>query len=60
MNVCVWVCVYVCVCVCPEDNDEPVKGEEVEGGVYEYDYYPIFPGKYIISITWGGQPIPRR
>ncbi|XP_041934138.1 filamin-C-like isoform X11 [Alosa sapidissima] len=43
----------------PKGNDEPVKGEEAGGGVYEYDYYPIFPGKYIISITWGGQPIPR-
>lgn len=41
-------------------GDEPVKVQELGDGVYECDYYPIFPGKYIITITWGGHAIPRR
>lgn len=41
-------------------GDEPVKVQELGDGVYECDYYPIFTGKYIITITWGGHAIPRR
>uniref|UniRef100_A0A9J8BVP2 Filamin C, gamma b (actin binding protein 280) n=1 Tax=Cyprinus carpio carpio TaxID=630221 RepID=A0A9J8BVP2_CYPCA len=40
-------------------GDEPVKVQELGDGVYECDYYPIFTGKYIITITWGGHAIPR-
>uniref|UniRef100_A0AAY4EVL4 Calponin-homology (CH) domain-containing protein n=1 Tax=Denticeps clupeoides TaxID=299321 RepID=A0AAY4EVL4_9TELE len=40
-------------------GDEPVKGQDSGDGVFEYDYYPIVPGKYIVSITWGGHGIPR-
>uniref|UniRef100_A0A8C1K5H7 Filamin C, gamma b (actin binding protein 280) n=1 Tax=Cyprinus carpio TaxID=7962 RepID=A0A8C1K5H7_CYPCA len=40
-------------------GDEPVKVQDLGDGVYECDYYPIFTGKYIITITWGGHAIPR-
>lgn len=43
----------------PKGSDEPVKVQELGDGVYECDYYPIFTGKYIITITWGGHAIPR-
>uniref|UniRef100_A0AAY4EUY8 Calponin-homology (CH) domain-containing protein n=1 Tax=Denticeps clupeoides TaxID=299321 RepID=A0AAY4EUY8_9TELE len=43
----------------PKGGDEPVKGQDSGDGVFEYDYYPIVPGKYIVSITWGGHGIPR-
>ncbi|XP_052410438.1 filamin-C isoform X3 [Carassius gibelio] len=43
----------------PRGGDEPVKVQELGDGVYECDYYPIFTGKYIITITWGGHAIPR-
>ncbi|XP_065146018.1 filamin-C isoform X1 [Paramisgurnus dabryanus] len=43
----------------PRGGDEPVKVQEVGDGVYECNYYPIFPGKYIVTITWGGHAIPR-
>lgn len=40
--------------------EEQVKVREAGNGVYECEYYPLKPGKYTVSITWGGQPIPRR
>uniref|UniRef100_A0A671S761 Filamin-C-like n=1 Tax=Sinocyclocheilus anshuiensis TaxID=1608454 RepID=A0A671S761_9TELE len=43
----------------PRGGDEPVKVQDLGDGVYECDYYPIFTGKYIITITWGGHAIPR-
>lgn len=43
-----------------EGTEEPVKVREVGEGVYECDYYPVVPGKYVVSITWGGYAIPRR
>lgn len=44
----------------PEGTEEPVKIRDVGDGVYECDYYPILPGKYVVTITWGGIAIPRR
>lgn len=43
-----------------EGTEEPVKVREVGDGVFECDYYPVVPGKYMVSITWGGYAIPRR
>lgn len=40
--------------------DISVKVRDVGDGVYECDYQPLVPGKYTVTITWGGQPIPRR
>ncbi|KAI2665485.1 Filamin-C [Labeo rohita] len=40
----------------PRGGDEPVKVQELGDGVYECDYYPIFTGKYIITITWDAGP----
>lgn len=40
--------------------EEQVKVRDAGNGVYECEYYPLKPGKYTVSITWGGQPIPRR
>uniref|UniRef100_A0A8C8SM06 Filamin C n=1 Tax=Pelusios castaneus TaxID=367368 RepID=A0A8C8SM06_9SAUR len=42
-----------------EGTEEPVKVREVGDGVYECDYYPTVPGKYVVSISWGGYSIPR-
>ncbi|CAB1345835.1 unnamed protein product [Coregonus sp. 'balchen'] len=43
----------------PKGIEEPVKVCDAGDGVYECDYYPIMTGKYTITITWGGQTIPR-
>ncbi|KAJ8249606.1 hypothetical protein COCON_G00228220, partial [Conger conger] len=43
----------------PKGGEEPVKVRDVGDGVFECDYYPVTPGKYTVSITWGGQAIPR-
>ncbi|XP_036374347.1 filamin-A-like isoform X7 [Megalops cyprinoides] len=43
----------------PKGGEEPVKVRDTGDGVYECDYYPIIPGKYTITITWGGHAIPR-
>nr|XP_057930810.1 filamin-C-like [Doryrhamphus excisus] len=43
----------------PTGAQEQVKVRDVGNGVYECEYYPLKPGKYIVSITWGGQAIPR-
>ncbi|XP_052316205.1 filamin-A-like isoform X14 [Oncorhynchus keta] len=43
----------------PKGLEEPVKVRDAGEGVYECDYYPIMTGKYTITITWGGQTIPR-
>uniref|UniRef100_A0A8C8SLZ0 Filamin C n=1 Tax=Pelusios castaneus TaxID=367368 RepID=A0A8C8SLZ0_9SAUR len=43
----------------PKGTEEPVKVREVGDGVYECDYYPTVPGKYVVSISWGGYSIPR-
>ncbi|XP_027007250.2 filamin-A isoform X7 [Tachysurus fulvidraco] len=43
----------------PKGGDEPVKVSDLGDGVYECNYYPVFPGKYTVIITWGGHAIPR-
>ncbi|KAG7454362.1 hypothetical protein MATL_G00258930 [Megalops atlanticus] len=43
----------------PKGGEEPVKVRDVGDGVFECDYYPVVPGKYTVSITWGGHSIPR-
>ncbi|XP_064417245.1 filamin-C isoform X3 [Latimeria chalumnae] len=43
----------------PRGMEEPVKVREVGDSVYECDYYPALPGKYTVTITWGGYAIPR-
>ncbi|XP_026779509.2 filamin-C isoform X8 [Pangasianodon hypophthalmus] len=43
----------------PKGGDEPVKVCDLGDGVYECNYYPVFPGKYTVIITWGGHAIPR-
>uniref|UniRef100_A0A8C6NZL1 Filamin C n=1 Tax=Nothobranchius furzeri TaxID=105023 RepID=A0A8C6NZL1_NOTFU len=43
----------------PTGAEEHVKVQDAGNGVYECEYYPLKAGKYTVSITWGGQPIPR-
>ncbi|KAI4879622.1 hypothetical protein NFI96_025042 [Prochilodus magdalenae] len=43
----------------PKGLDEPVKLKEAMDGVYAYEYYPNGQGKYTVTITWGGQHIPK-
>lgn len=43
-----------------EGLDEQVKLKEAMDGVYAYEYYPSAQGKYTVSVTWGGQHIPKR
>uniref|UniRef100_A0A672NLR1 Filamin A n=1 Tax=Sinocyclocheilus grahami TaxID=75366 RepID=A0A672NLR1_SINGR len=43
----------------PKGLEEPCKKKELGDGVYSFEYYPTTAGNYIITITWGGQHIPR-
>lgn len=43
----------------PKGLEEPVKQKDASDGVYSYEYYPHTPGKYTVTITWGGQHIPK-
>uniref|UniRef100_A0AAX7T802 Calponin-homology (CH) domain-containing protein n=1 Tax=Astatotilapia calliptera TaxID=8154 RepID=A0AAX7T802_ASTCA len=43
----------------PKGVEEPVKQLSSQDGVFSYEYHPSSPGKYIVSITWGGQHIPK-
>eukprot|EP00062_Callorhinchus_milii_P024180 gi/632983815/ref/XP_007908833.1/ PREDICTED: filamin-B [Callorhinchus milii] len=46
----------------PKGLEEPVKQKTQDMGdsfTYAYEYYPIIPGKHIVTITWGGHNIPR-
>ncbi|CAK6970914.1 filamin-A isoform X1 [Scomber scombrus] len=43
----------------PKGLEEPCKRKDVGDGVFEFEYYPTTPGTYTITITWGGQHIPR-
>ncbi|CAJ1055137.1 filamin-A isoform X2 [Xyrichtys novacula] len=43
----------------PKGLEEPCKRKDLGDGVYGFDYYPTTPGTYSITITWGGQHIPR-
>lgn len=48
---------FLCI---SEGLEEPCKKKDLGDGVYSFEYYPTTPGNYIITITWGGQHIPRR
>lgn len=50
----------MCINVLAEGLEEPCKRKDVGDGVFEFEYYPTTPGTYTITITWGGQHIPRR
>ncbi|XP_047233810.1 filamin-A isoform X1 [Girardinichthys multiradiatus] len=43
----------------PKGIEEPCKRKDLGDGVYGFEYYPTTPGTYTITITWGGQHIPR-
>ncbi|KAK9529610.1 hypothetical protein VZT92_013690 [Zoarces viviparus] len=43
----------------PKGIEEPVKQISSQDGVLSYEYYPNSPGKHTVSITWGGQHIPK-
>ncbi|CAM9490202.1 unnamed protein product [Lampetra fluviatilis] len=43
----------------PRGTDEAVKRTDIGDGVFEFKYCPAAPGKYTITITWGGHNIPR-
>uniref|UniRef100_A0A669BX07 Filamin B n=1 Tax=Oreochromis niloticus TaxID=8128 RepID=A0A669BX07_ORENI len=43
----------------PKGVEEPVKQLSSQDGVFSYEYHPSSPGKYTVSITWGGQHIPK-
>ncbi|KAM9350272.1 filamin-A isoform 3-T3 [Symphorus nematophorus] len=43
----------------PKGLEEPCKRKDLGDGVYGFEYYPTTPGTYTITITWGGQHIPR-
>lgn len=47
-------------CVSTEGLEELVKQKEFVDGVYAFEYYPLTPGKYIVTISWGGHNIPKR
>ncbi|XP_060691621.1 filamin-B isoform X1 [Hemiscyllium ocellatum] len=45
----------------PKGLEQPVKQRDLlDGGdAFSYEYYPVTPGKHIVTITWGGHNIPR-
>uniref|UniRef100_A0A3Q3B3P4 Filamin B n=1 Tax=Kryptolebias marmoratus TaxID=37003 RepID=A0A3Q3B3P4_KRYMA len=43
----------------PKGAEEPLKLISSQDGVFSYEYHPSSPGKYSVSITWGGQHIPK-
>ncbi|KAK2861659.1 hypothetical protein Q5P01_001192 [Channa striata] len=43
----------------PAGNEVPVKEIFRQDGLFSYEYSPSSPGKYAVSITWGGQHIPK-
>ncbi|KAI4554586.1 filamin-A isoform X2 [Ovis aries] len=40
-------------------GEERVKQKDLGDGVYGFEYYPMIPGTYTVTITWGGQNIGR-
>ncbi|XP_078520736.1 filamin-A isoform X1 [Lissotriton helveticus] len=43
----------------PKGTEERVKQKDLGDGVYWFEYYPTATGTYTVTITWGGQNIPR-
>ncbi|CAH2313059.1 filamin-B isoform X3 [Pelobates cultripes] len=43
----------------PKGLEEIVKELDFVDGVHSFEYYPIHPGKYVATITWGGHHIPK-
>ncbi|XP_069501557.1 filamin-A isoform X3 [Ambystoma mexicanum] len=43
----------------PKGAEERVKQKDLGDGVFWFEYYPTAPGTYTVTITWGGQNIPR-
>ncbi|XP_040262769.1 filamin-B isoform X3 [Bufo bufo] len=43
----------------PKGLDELVKQLEEVDGVHMFEYYPLHPGKHVVTITWGGLHIPK-
>ncbi|KAM9859071.1 filamin B a [Aulostomus maculatus] len=43
----------------PKGGEEPVTQKSGQDHVFFYEYYPKSPGKYTVSITWGGQHISK-
>nr|XP_020655560.1 filamin-B isoform X4 [Pogona vitticeps] len=43
----------------PKGLEELVKQNEFVDGVYAFEYYPLTPGKYLVTILWGGHNIPK-
>ncbi|XP_059813594.1 filamin-A-like [Hypanus sabinus] len=43
----------------PKGLEELVRQKDLGEGVYACEYYPNTPGTYSVTITWGGQHIPR-
>ncbi|XP_014652985.1 PREDICTED: filamin-A isoform X4 [Ceratotherium simum simum] len=40
-------------------GEERVKQKDLGDGIYGFEYYPMVPGTYTVTITWGGQNIGR-
>uniref|UniRef100_G3NI02 Filamin B n=1 Tax=Gasterosteus aculeatus TaxID=69293 RepID=G3NI02_GASAC len=43
----------------PKGVEEPVKQISAQDAVFSYEYHPSSAGKHTVSITWGGQHIPK-
>ncbi|XP_063072251.1 filamin-B isoform X2 [Engraulis encrasicolus] len=43
----------------PNGQDEMVKSKESSDGRDAFEYYPLEPGKYVVTITWGGMHVPK-
>ncbi|XP_075794972.1 filamin-B isoform X6 [Pelodiscus sinensis] len=43
----------------PKGLEEHVKQKDSADGAYAFEYYPVNPGKYIVTISWGGHNIPK-
>uniref|UniRef100_A0A8D0GGW0 Filamin B n=1 Tax=Sphenodon punctatus TaxID=8508 RepID=A0A8D0GGW0_SPHPU len=43
----------------PKGLEEVVKQKDFVDGVHAFEYYPVSPGKYLATISWGGHNIPK-
>uniref|UniRef100_A0A8C9R1D2 Filamin B n=1 Tax=Scleropages formosus TaxID=113540 RepID=A0A8C9R1D2_SCLFO len=43
----------------PKGLEEPVKQKDSMDGLHAFEYYPLAPGKHVVTITWAGQHIPK-